>query len=182
MDSTLADLPAMARGALSTRPLIGEWGWSAVVAAGELRDEPGIARIGSLLLLAAVAVAVYWWRRGDPVDVAIASLLAFLLVTYRFGPQYLLWAVPFLVARPTRGTWPFIAVSSIWAAIGYLTLSRLDELSWWYAHKWWALASLLVVPLVAVALPFGRRRRPRAGTPAATVTGTKEPAPTGVRS
>jgi hypothetical protein len=157
MDSTLADLPGMARGALSTRPLIGEWGWTVVLTGGDLDDRPGVARVGSLVLLTAVAAAVYWWRRADPVDVTLAVMLAFLVVTYRFGPQYLLWAVPLLIARPTRFAWTAIVTSGAWAAAGYLLLSRLDEVGWWHAHMWWALASLVVVPWLAYALPWERR-------------------------
>jgi hypothetical protein len=173
LDSTFADLPAMARGALATRPLVGEWGWTVIVTGGDLVDDRFLARIGSIVLLAGVAAAYYWWRRADPVDVTTAVLLVFLLLTYRFGSQYLMWAVPFLVARPTRGTWPMLVLTSVWAAAGYLSLSRLDELSWWYAHAWWALASLLVIPFVARALPWARRVRtddPATATPPQAAT------------
>lgn len=163
LDSTFADLPALARGVLATRPLIGEWGWTVLITGGDLTDGPGVARVGSLLLLGGFAAGLVWWRHADPTDVTIVILLVFLLVTYRFGSQYLLWSVPFLVARPTRGTWPMLAATAVWCAVGYLWLTRLTHGDWVIAHRWWALTSLALLPLVAWALPWARRRARAAG-------------------
>ena len=37
-----------------------------------------------------------------------AVLLVFMVVTPRLGAQYLLWFMPFLIARPTSFAWPAI--------------------------------------------------------------------------
>lgn len=158
LDTPFARLPHLATEIMSTRPVVGDWGWTAVATGGELDVSPGLARVGTPLLALGVLAALWWWRRADPFDLTLALLLVFLVVTYRFGSQYLAWAAPFLIARPTRFCWPAITVASLWAGTGYLYLTRLDEAGWWQAHTWWSLSSVAVIPFLVAVLPWHRRQ------------------------
>lgn len=157
---------ATATGAASARAVTGDWGWSALLTGGEEVVSPHIARIGTPVLAAGLLLAAWLWRRADPVGLTVALLLVFIVVTYRLGTQYLLWPLPYLVARPTRGAWAAIAAGSAWAATGYLYLSRLSVHGWQDAHRWWAPASLVVIALLVRALP-PRRAAGDAGRSAA---------------
>jgi hypothetical protein len=156
LDTPFTRLSATAKAVVSTRPVVGDWGWTAIATGGRLAVSPTMGHVGTFVLLAAVLAAGWWWRRADPITLTIALLLVFLVCTYRFGAQYLLWPVPYLIARPTRGTWAAIAAGAVWAAIGYLYTTRLSEVDWWHAHTWWSLSSLVVIPLLIRALPWRR--------------------------
>lgn len=162
------------------RPIVGEWGWTALLTGGNWELVPAYSRIGQLVLYGTLAVVAYLWRRGDRVDMTIAMLLAFMVVTPRMGAQYLLWFTPFLVARPTRWAQPALAAAAVWAGTGYLWLTQFDETTWWIAHSWWARASILVIPLLALALPWERRRTGGAAKAKVKVKGELEPASTPV--
>jgi uncharacterized membrane protein len=64
---------------------------------------------GRWVLLAALAGA--WWliyrRRMDLLRGIVATFAVFYFATSGFGLQYLLWIVPFAVARRDRWLWPF---------------------------------------------------------------------------
>jgi hypothetical protein len=156
-------LPATAVEALSTRPVAGDWWWSALVTGGHQVVSPTLSHIGTPILLVGLLAAGGWWRRADPLDLTLALVLAFLLVTYRFGAQYLLWPVPYLLARARRGTWPAITVAGIWAWFGYVPLTRLHAWDWVHAHTWWVLSSVVVIPFLIYALP--PRHRPAEAVP-----------------
>jgi hypothetical protein len=150
-------LPKDAKELLSTRPVVGDWGWTTWFTGGNEHLSPGLAKAGTILLVVGLATAGYLWRRADPIDLTVALLITFLAVTARFGSQYLLWAVPFLIVRPTRATWPAIAAMSAWAAIGYVYLTRYYGNDWVHLHVWWALVSTPVVVIMVVAMPWRRR-------------------------
>lgn len=160
LDTPLGRLPTTAKAVLSTRPVVGDWGWTVIATHGHLSVSATLGHIGTLVLLVALLAAGWWWRRADPFTLTLALLLVFVAVTYRFGAQYLLWPLPFLIARPTRGTWVAITASSLWAGFGYLYTTRLDEPTWWHTHTWWSFSSLAVIPLLIRALPWDRRRGP----------------------
>lgn len=164
LGTPLRRLPATAAGALSTRPVTGDWGWSAFASAGHQIVSASYSRVGTPLLVLGLLAAAWWWRRSDPIDLTLALLLVFLILTYRFGTQYLLWPVPYLIARSPRGTWPAITVASLWAAAGYLYLTRLGEFGWRHAHIWWSLSSIAVIVGLIRVLP--RRSRSDGDTPA----------------
>lgn len=153
------------------RPIVGEWGWTAWLTGGDWALLPTASGIGQVVLYATLlAVLLWWWpRRADPVDTTSAMLLAFMVVTPRMGAQYLLWFVPFLIARPTRFSRPALAVAALWAGLGYLYMTRLTGDGWWHAHEWWSRGSVLVIVLLALALPWDRR------------TATGSPGPPAVR-
>ncbi len=150
----IARLPDVARGVISVRPVVGTWGWTALVTGGKLELQPTLGRVGTVLLVAGLLVAGYLWRRADPVVLTSALLLVFLLVSPRFGAQYLLWPIPFLLARPTRYTQHAIAAASVWAGFGYLFLGR--QFTWLHDTVWY-LGSWCVIPLLALALPWAWR-------------------------
>lgn len=142
---------------LSTRPVVGDWGWTPWFTGGDEALSPALAKAGTILLVLALLGAGYLWRRADPADLTAALLMAFLLVTARFGSQYLVWALPYLIARPTRHAWPAMVAMSLWAAFGYLHMMRLSHDGWVDAHAWWSYSSALVVALMFCALPWSRR-------------------------
>ncbi|MET9343874.1 hypothetical protein [Nonomuraea sp. NPDC003804] len=154
--TSLADIPKVMDVMSDIRPIVGEWGWTAVLVGGDWTLHSAYAKIGTYLIYATVLAVCWVWRKADPVDMTTAILLAFMVVTPRLGAQYLLWFMPFLVARPTRFAWPAILGTSLWAAIGYLWMSQ----SWYVWSSWhpgWAMASIALLPVLAVALPWDRR-------------------------
>ncbi|WP_030165526.1 glycosyltransferase 87 family protein [Spirillospora albida] len=144
------------------RPIVGEWGWTALLTGGDWALVPAYSRIGQIILYTTLGVVAWLWRRADKVDMTTAMLLAFLVVTPRMGAQYLMWFMPFLVARPTRWATGAITAAALWAGSGYLLLTQFDESTWWTMHSWWSRASILVIPWLVLAMPWERR------TPAAT--------------
>ncbi|MEU8796529.1 glycosyltransferase 87 family protein [Spirillospora sp. NPDC048819] len=146
-------LPATLSASLSARPVVGDWGWTAIATGGEQVVAAGYGTVGTPVLALSLLAALWWWRRADPVDLTLALLLVFLIVTYRFGAQYLAWPIPYLIMRSGRGTWPAITVCLLWGAFGYLYMTRLDPVAWGEAHVWWALSSLVVIAFLIRALP-----------------------------
>lgn len=169
LDTPFGRLPATALGAMSARPVVGDWGWTAVATEGHQRVSEAFGNVGTPVLLAGVLLIGWLWRRADPVDLTLALLLAFLIFTYRFGPQYLVWAMPFLIARSTRWAWPAITAAAVWAGAAYLQLVYQP-----HVHQWWALSSLPVIALLVLALP---PRSPAEPGPSPADQDTLEPAP-----
>lgn len=151
-------IPEVIRIIRDIRPIVGEWGWTAIAVGGEWSLRPDLATFGTRLLYATLFVVAVLWRRADPVDLTTAMLLAFMVVTPRLGAQYLLWFMPFLVARPTFFAWPAILGTSTWAAVGYLYLTQWETHEWWIRHTPWAISSVVLLPVLAAALPWERRR------------------------
>ncbi|MGE5292308.1 MAG: glycosyltransferase 87 family protein [Micromonosporaceae bacterium] len=148
-------LPDVVRGVTSLRPVIGNWGWTALVTRGHGELSPLLGRVGTIALIAALLTAGYLWRRADSTDLTSALLITFLLVSPRVGAQYFAWPLPYLTARPTRYAAPALAVATAWAGFGYLFLSR--QFLWFHSNMW-ALASWCVIPLLFLAMPWARRR------------------------
>jgi hypothetical protein len=140
------------------RPIVGEWGWTAVLTGGNWELKPTYSQVGQLVLYSTLAIVAWLWRRGDRVDLTLAMLLAFMVVTPRMGAQYLLWFTPFLVARPTLWGPLATAASALWAGLGYIYLTQFDETQWWINHRWWAVSSVYLIPLLIVAMPWARLR------------------------
>jgi hypothetical protein len=153
LGTPVRELPASLAEAMSARAVIGDWGWTTFVTAGRQEVQAGFGNIGMPILAIGLLAAWWWWRRADPVRLTLALLLVFLIVTYRFGSQYLLWPIPYLLMLSGRGTWPVITVSGLWAGFGYVYMSRLDQFAWRDAHVWWAFSSLALIALFIYALP-----------------------------
>ncbi|MEV0596631.1 hypothetical protein [Nonomuraea cavernae] len=139
------------------RPIVGEWGWTPHFTGGDWALRADLASFGTNLIYLCVIAVVLIWRRADPIDMTTAILLIFMVVTPRLGAQYLLWFMPFLIARPTRFAWPAIIGVSFWAAYGYLYMTQFDVNTWWGLHADWSRASIVLLPLLVLAMPWGRR-------------------------
>jgi hypothetical protein len=157
VQSSWQDMLNVAKYLGGVRPIVGEWGWTALLTGGNWALVPAYSQIGQIVLYATIAVVAWLWRRGDRVDMTSAILLAFMVVTPRLGAQYLLWFVPFLVARPTWWSRPAMYVAALWAGLGYIYLTQFNETGWWENHEWWAMISVLVIPFLVLAMPWSRR-------------------------
>lgn len=191
--SHLHQLPAVVAELLNTRPVVGTWGWTALVTGGRMAVDPVLGSIGTLTLLAGITAAMWWWRRADPLTLTVVILLVFLVLTHRLGAQYLLWPLPYLLAWPTRGTPYLLAATSVWAGIGYFWLSvPATEQVWEKQLSSLALGSLALIPLLLWAIPWQRRiaqpspapptsagltRRPSAHAPTASAPPVADPRP-----
>jgi len=161
------ELPAVARALMKTRPVVGDWGWTSLFTGGQQSVNPTLGHIGTFVLVAGILFALWWWRRADPVTLTAVILLTFLVVTHRLGAQYLMWPLPYLLVRPTRGTPYALTAASLWAGIGYLWVGTTA--TWnvtWMSHEVWALTSLAVIPVLVWAMPWRRRvAAPEPGDP-----------------
>lgn len=174
--TAVAEIPAVIREIQNIRPIVGEWGWTPWFTEGSWALEPVMAKIGTYLIYLSVLVVIYLWRRADPIDLTIAVLLVFMVVTPRLGAQYLLWFMPFLVARPSRFAWPAILGVSLWAGYGYVYMTQFEVDTWWWLHSLWSRASIALLPVLVLAMPW-QRRDPPSVRPA--VTEPRELSPTG---
>ncbi|QFY06971.1 hypothetical protein GBF35_09975 [Nonomuraea phyllanthi] len=153
----LDQIPAVIHTIQDIRPIIGEYGWTPWFTGGDWALDANLASIGTKAIYLCVLAAILYWRRADPVDMTTAILLAFMVVTPRLGAQYLLWFMPFLVARPTRFAWPAILGASLWSGYGYLFMTQFDANTWWAMHADWSRASIVLLPIFVLAMPWGRR-------------------------
>ncbi|MFC6085553.1 hypothetical protein [Sphaerisporangium aureirubrum] len=156
--TSLAQLPEVIKTIGDVRPIIGEWGWTAIAVDGNWTLDADLARYGQWMIYGSLLLIGILWRRADPIDLTTALLLMFMVVTPRLGAQYLLWFMPFLVARPTRLAWAAIIGTSAWAAVGYLYLTQFDPSTWARLHSPWAMSSIVLLPILLAALPWGGRR------------------------
>jgi hypothetical protein len=83
-----------------------------------------------------------------------------MIVTPRMGAQYLLWFIPFLIARPTRFSRPALTAAAVWAGLGYIYLTHFNDTGWWQNHQWWSRSSIAVIALLKFAMPWRNRRGP----------------------
>ena len=154
--TSLDQLPEVIRVIQDIRPIVGEWGYSAWLVGGDWTLDQGIATFGTRLIYITLVVVAFLWRRADPIDLTTAVLLAFMVITPRLGAQYLLWFMPFLIARPTRFAWPAIIGASFWAGYGYIYMTQYGAPSGGL-HVIWAKASIVFIPILTMAMPWGRR-------------------------
>jgi hypothetical protein len=157
--TSLSQIPEVIRVIQDIRPIVGEWGWTPWWTGGHWSLEPLLAKVGTYLIYVCVVAAVLIWRRADPIDMTLAILLIFMVVTPRLGAQYLLWFMPFLIARPTRFAWPVILGTSFWAAYGYVYMTQ-DPATWVELHSYWSRASIVLLPILFLAMPWARRNPP----------------------
>lgn len=155
--TSLNQIPAVIDTIRDIRPIVGEWGWTPWFTDGSWDLRPELASFGTNLIYVSVIAVILWWRRADPIDMTTAILIVFMIMTPRLGAQYLLWFMPFLVARPTRFAWAAILTTSFWSAYGYLVMTQFGPQGWWLQHTYWSRASILILPILALALPWNRR-------------------------
>lgn len=163
INSSWKNMLNVARYLGEVRPIVGEWGWTAVMTGGNWELAPLAASIGQVLLYATLGLVMWLWWRSDRIDQTSALLLAFMVVTPRMGAQYLQWFVPFLCARPTRWSRVAMSLAAVWAGLGYIYLTQFDDTGWWINHRWWAVVSMAVIPFLVLAMPWSRRRTRPAG-------------------
>ncbi len=159
----------------SYHPPIGTWGWSGVwVNIHPTRlsttQDPFWITVGSTgtkLAVLAALLAVWWWRRAHPLDIATATTTALLAITPAFGTQYLLWQTPTRTAYPTPLSLPLQIVVGAYATIFYLPMSMLTWQNWQFTNKVMMVVSLGVIGLMIAAMPWGRRvwQRPQEQLP-----------------
>jgi hypothetical protein len=152
--TAVGQLPMVVHGIIGLRPVAGTWGWTTLVTHGKTELLPPLGLPGMLVLCGGLLAAAVLWRRADPVDLTIALLITFLVLSPRASSQYLLWPVPFLTARMTRWAMPAMTAAAAWAALGYLAIGPGLLNSW---ASIWAFASLGVIPPLILALPWQRR-------------------------
>ncbi|MEU0484841.1 hypothetical protein ABZ260_37380 [Streptosporangium sp. NPDC006013] len=155
--TSLSQIPEVIRVIQDVRPIVGQWTWSAILMGGVNDLNQAIATFGTRLVYVTLLVTAFLWRRADPVDLTTALLVAFMVATPRLGAQYLLWFMPFLVARPTRFAWPAIIGVSFWAAYGYLYMTQFDSATWRSLHVFWSQGSIVLLPILVLAMPWARR-------------------------
>ncbi|MEU3169980.1 hypothetical protein [Streptosporangium sp. NPDC006930] len=155
--TSLSQIPEVIRVIQDIRPIVGQWGYSAILMNGVNDLNQGIATFGTRLIYVTMLITAFLWRRADPIDLTTALLLAFMVTTPRLGAQYLLWFMPFLIARPTRFAWPAIIGASLWAGYGYLYMTQFDSATWRSLHVVWSQASIVLLPILALAMPWERR-------------------------
>lgn len=155
-----SDMLNVARYLGGVRPIVGEWGWTAWMTGGNWALAPTAAGIGQIVLYTTLLAVMWLWRRADRIDMTSAILVAFMIVTPRMGAQYLLWFVPFLIARPTRFSRAALALAAVWAGLGYIYLTQFSDTGWWQNHQWWSRSSIAVIALLILAMPWRSRRAP----------------------
>ena len=161
----VAKLPYIAGQLIETRPSIGNFGWSGVwltVHPTQLPvwQDPLWLNAGSIGAKAAVIgalLAVWWWRRAHPLDIATVTTTTLVALTPSFGNQYLSWQAPSATARPARLSIALQIVLGAYAAIFYLPFNMLTWQNWETANDVMMFISLGVVAFMIVALPWRRR-------------------------
>ena len=162
----VAKLPYIATQFLETRPSFGNWGWSGVWLAVHPTKLPvwqdplwlNAGSIGTKVAIVGALLAVWWWRRGHPLDIATATTTTLLALTPSFGNQYLVWQAPSATARPARLSILLQIVLGAYAAIFYLPMQMLTWQNWGKANAVMMFVSLFVIAFMIAALPWSRRR------------------------
>lgn len=155
---------------LNYKSVVGEWGWTAWAkkifgAHTAAANSAHWGRIGSLVTVLLIAVAIYLYREADDLTIAVVTITVFLCTASGFGTQYLTWALPFVVAcgRP-RAIAAWLG-ASVWAAVGYVILTSVPYARWVVWHQGWALSSVAVIAVLLLALPPRRPATPLAQEP-----------------
>jgi len=169
----VAKLPYIFTQFFETRPSFGTWGWGGLWLAVHPTKLPvwqdplwlTAGSIGTKVAVVSALLAVWWWRRAHPLDVATATTTTLLAITPSFGTQYLLWQAPSAIARPARLSIALQIVLGVYAAMFYLPMQMLTHDNWMMANALMMLISLFVIALMIAALPWQRRHwRPPAAT------------------
>lgn len=146
----------------SYRSYLGLWGWTGVLRffhlAGIGYQGSGVdalQRAGTVVLAVTLVVVIMLFRKADGVALTAAVLLAFLAVTAGFGPQYLLWPVPFVLALRRPAGLVFVLAASCYAAFVYL-IAIPNPTTWWNgpSQQW---LSIPVIVCAVLAMPWSVR-------------------------
>lgn len=166
----------------SYRSFLGLWGWTGILrffhVTGIGYQGPNVdvfQRIGTGLLAGTLIVVVIAFRRADGVALTAAVLLAFLVVTAGFGPQYLVWPVPFVLALRRPAGLVFVLAASCYAAFAYFVAIPHGAASW--AGPWQQWLSVPVIASAVTAMPWFSRRAVPESPPPESTPGTAEQEP-----
>ncbi len=149
----------------SNQPTIGTFGWAGVwvtqhPTALPVWSDPmwvHVAKYGTKLALLGVLLAVFWWRKAHPLDMATASVTALIAITPAFGTQYLQWPVPSSIAKPTKLTLAVQITTGLTAAMFYLPMQMMQYPLWNDVDDGMMFASVALVIFMVIALPWQRR-------------------------
>jgi hypothetical protein len=163
-----ASLPHIAGVIIGYHPNAGNWGWWGLWRAVHPTRIPvwqnalwlTAGSMGTKLAVVGALLAVWWWRRAHPLDVATATTTALVAITPSFGTQYLLWQAPSATARPNRLSLPLQIVLGTYAAMFYLPMDMLQYRYWKMGNALLMLFSLFVIAFMIAALPWRRQWRP----------------------
>jgi len=150
---------------ISNQPTIGTFGWAGVWVTQYHTVHPvwwdplwlDVAKIGTKAALVLALLAVFWWRRAHPLDIATVTTTTLIVASPAFGNQYLQWPVPSSLSWPSRLTLPLQVVVGAYAAVFYLPLNLLTGTSWQDADNAMMFVSLGVAAFMVIALPWRRR-------------------------
>ena len=103
----------------------GYWGWAGTIVAFGHKRFMGYAspvdRWGTLLVVAAVIATLVLFRRASLLRRAWTTPMASLAVASGFGPQYLMWPVPFLTANEERQA-AYLLSATAYGLVSYLPI------------------------------------------------------------
>ncbi len=158
-------LPYIAAQLYETRPSIGNFGWSGVWLTVHPTRLPvwqdplwlNGGAIGTKAAIVGALIAVWWWRRAHPLDIATVTTTTLVALTPSFGNQYLSWQAPSATARPARLSIALQVVLGAYAAIFYLPMQMLTWHNWVIANDVMMFVSLGIVAFMIAALPWRRR-------------------------
>jgi Glycosyltransferase family 87 len=161
----VSKLPALFKIMTYYHPPIGNWGWAGVWVVAHPTKlattvDPlwiNVGSYGAKLAVLGALLAVWWWRRAHPLDIATATTTALLAITPAFGVQYLLWQAPTRTAYPAPLSLPLQIVVGAYAALLYLPMTMLKSHYWLLVDKYMVIASLAVIALMIAAMPWGYR-------------------------
>jgi hypothetical protein len=135
---------------LKYRSIVGWWGWTGIfyaVRGSGIRLTKGLlGTLGAFLTLASFVVTLWLYRKRDPIDMTLALLLVFLVVTAGFGTQYVLWSVPLIIARAPRWGGALLVLGAGWVVLNYVP--------WTGAHPGIAPSTRHLVVALASIAPF----------------------------
>ena len=162
--------PALGR-LVSYQSFVRSWTWSGtLVATGDraaLGYHSNVGRLGTALVVLGVATALIVFRHTAAEMRAAAAISAALLCTAGFGPQYLLWPLPLLIALGGRARIGYTLTAAFQAAAFYLAgwANPIQvALSWLTCVVlFWALGELWTagaVPPTGMRIGSLRRRLP----------------------
>src|ERR1700753_454574 len=157
----------------SNQPTIGTFGWAGVWVTQHPTALPvwsgpmgvRVATYGTKVGLLGVPLAVFWWRRAHPLDMATVSVTALIAITPAFGTQYLQWPVPSSIAKPTKLTLGVQITTGLTAAFFSLRMQMMRYPLWNDVDDGMMFASVALVIFMIIALPWQRRVWDRSQTP-----------------
>jgi Glycosyltransferase family 87 len=115
------------------------WGWSGLLRYARL-TAAGFAgphvvvvqRVGTVLIVLALAAVIIAFRHRPPEEVTLAIILAFLVTSAAVGPQYLIWPAALLYAARRPAGYVFLSLSSVYVALFYVyAFPRGESYSSW---------------------------------------------------